>query len=84
MLIHSIAPLPLLLPPGGEPPQETLPVNGVLLEGRRTPEGFLVSRLISTNPADYLSGRYAPGSLCPLSDVESEGSRWGFKKEIQC
>lgn len=66
MLIHSVAPLPLLLPPAGSPPAETLPAGGALLEGRRMPEGFCISRLISTNPADYLNPRYAPGSICPL------------------
>lgn len=66
MILHSVAPLSLLLPKQEQPPLETLPAGGALLEGRRTPEGFLVSRLISTNPADYLSARYMPGSLYPL------------------
>lgn len=66
MLIHSITPLPLLLPPAESPPLEMLPLGGALLEGHKTPEGFSVSRLVSTNPADYLDPRYAPGSICPL------------------
>ena len=74
MLIHSIAPLPLLLPPDEEPRPETLSLSGALLEGRRTPQGFLVSRLLSTNPADYLCGRYAPGSLCPLPPGQEMGA----------
>ncbi|MCI8441623.1 MAG: hypothetical protein HFG27_03710 [Provencibacterium sp.] len=70
MILHSVAPLSMLLPEQEQPPLETLPAGGALLEGRRTPEGFLVSRLISTNPADYLSARYMPGSLCPLAAAE--------------
>ena len=78
MILHSIAPLPLLLPKEEQLPKETLAVGGALLEGQRTPKGFLITRLISTNPADYLSGRYAPGSLCfPPAAEEPRGGQSG-------
>ena len=74
MILHSIAPLSLLLPEGQEPLQETLPVNGALLQGRRVPEGFLIDRLISTNPADYLDTRYMPGSVCTLFQAGAQAA----------
>ncbi|MCI8622717.1 MAG: hypothetical protein HFG26_03545 [Provencibacterium sp.] len=72
MILHSIAPLSWLLPSEGNPQQETLPADGLLLEGRRTPEGFRVDRLLSTDPAAYLDARYAPGSLLPLHAAEKK------------
>lgn len=63
MILHSVAPLSLLLEPDETPPPETITVRGALLAGRRTPEGFAVSRVLSTNPRDYLV--FSPGSTLP-------------------
>lgn len=38
-------------------------IEGGYLEGEETPDGFLVSRLISTDPKVFLDERYAPGAL---------------------
>lgn len=62
MIIHSITPIGMLLPPDDSPPQQTMQVDGVTLRGRRTPDGFLVSSVFSTSPSAYLDGRFAPGS----------------------
>lgn len=37
--------------------------EGRFLEGKITPRGFCVTRLISTNPKDYLNQTYQPGSI---------------------
>ncbi len=38
-------------------------MGGRYLVGEQTPEGFVLQRLISTNPRDYLSPNFAPGRL---------------------
>ncbi len=67
MILHSVAPLSALIPPDETPPSETISVRGTLLAGRRTPEGFAVSRVLSTNPADYLA--FSPGSVLPYRSL---------------
>ena len=76
MILHSVAPLPMLLEPEEAPPPETRTVRGVLLAGHRTPEGFAVSRVLSSNPRDYLT--FSPGSILPdgsllSSSLSSDG-----------
>lgn len=41
----------------------TMSIAGGFLEGNMTPEGFSVSRLVSTNPKDYLNSEYSPGHI---------------------
>lgn len=43
------------------PASQTMQVGGRMFEGHREPEGFVISRMISTNPADYLDQRFFPG-----------------------
>lgn len=38
-------------------------VDGGILEGVDTPDGFRIGRLISTNPALYLRADFAPGTI---------------------
>lgn len=40
---------------------QTMQVGGKILEGYREEGGFVISRMISTNPADYLDERFFPG-----------------------
>ena len=37
--------------------------NGRIFEGKNGKNGFEISRLISTDPADYLNPGFEPGSL---------------------
>ena len=66
MIIHSVTPIEYLIPPSKGPQMECMAcgVNG-FVEGRSTDTGFQVTRLISTNPQDYLDPRYSPGSVLP-------------------
>lgn len=41
----------------------TMSIASGFLEGSMTPEGFSVSRLVSTNPKDYLNKEYSPGYI---------------------
>ena len=41
----------------------TMSISGGFLEGSISPKGFSVSRLISTNPKDYLNKEYSPGNI---------------------
>lgn len=52
------------------PPQpgEYRRLRAGLLQGKSTPEGLRIERVLSTDPADYL--RYAPGDPLP----EGEGT----------
>lgn len=70
MILHSVAPLEYLLPQETDFREEEVPVLGAVLCGRRTPQGLMITRLISTNPADYLNDRFAPGSLYPFPAKE--------------
>lgn len=63
MIIHSITPIPLLLPESTLPPTATMTIADGILEGEPGPDGFAIRRLISTNPASYLKKEYAPGAL---------------------
>lgn len=63
MILHSIAPLTNLVPADSTPPEEALQISGGALLGRNTPDGFIISSLCSTNPADYLDGKFSPGAV---------------------
>lgn len=41
----------------------TMSISGGFLEGSMTQKGFSVSRLVSTNPKDYLNKEYSPGHI---------------------
>ncbi len=44
-----------------EPALETVRLGKRLFEGVRGKSGFVISRMISTDPFDYLNDRYSPG-----------------------
>lgn len=41
----------------------TMNISGGFLEGRMTPSGFSVSRLVSTDLKNYLKEEYSPGYI---------------------
>lgn len=62
MVIHSVTPLYMLQPECKFPPCVTMQVDGNLIEGYQSENGFQLSRLYSTDPAMYLKKEYFPGS----------------------
>ncbi len=60
MLIHSIMAHDVIFP--AEPVQSCcMQLDNRWLEGTVTAEGLKLSRLISTDPADYLQAQWQPG-----------------------
>lgn len=63
MIIHSIVPVDFLTE------QPVLPVctlkqfKGGMVEGIKTEQGFVINRIISTDPSIYLNPKYAPGQI---------------------
>ncbi len=49
--------------PADIPEPVTMDINGGFLEGRMTPSGFSVSRLVSTDLKNYLKSEYSPGHI---------------------
>lgn len=70
MLIHSFVPPEYLVDPPPAPALETVSQNGMVFEGVWDRQDFIVSRLISTNPADYLNPSFAPGGRLRLNGPE--------------
>lgn len=68
MILHSIAPHGMLLPQEEPLPEELLVFGSIPLSGRRTAGGFVVSRILSTNPSDYLRADLSPGSVITTNE----------------
>ena len=49
--------------PADIPETVTMDITGGFLEGRMTPSGFSVSRLVSTDLKNYLKSEYSPGHI---------------------
>ena len=49
--------------PADIPETVTMGIKGGFLEGRMTPSGFSVSRLVSTDLKNYLKSEYSPGHI---------------------
>lgn len=49
--------------PSPQPEKSIMEINGGLIEGEKTPGGFKISRLISTEPGLFLKEEYAPGAI---------------------
>lgn len=64
-MIIICTPLPIdsIITPPVEQKTQVIDVRYGYLEGVKREDGFEVSRLISTDPHDYLDKRYAPGSI---------------------
>lgn len=65
MLIHSIAPIEYLMGPAAPSNSVCRTYGSRVLQGHETPQGFVLERVISTDPADYLRADWSPGSLLP-------------------
>lgn len=62
-MIHSVLPQEAFYPEEPFPPRECLSVPQGFLEGVRQEDGsFLITRLISTDPAAYLDPALEPGA----------------------
>ncbi|MGI5893179.1 MAG: YlzJ-like family protein [Candidatus Merdivicinus sp.] len=67
MILHTIL-LPEQIFPAKIPETELHTVNGCLCECISNKEGLCISRLISTNPADFLNPALSPGMPVPHTD----------------
>jgi len=63
VLIHAAA--PVWMPQAPVSPTAVRRFAGGCCEGLDTPQGFVVQRIISTDPADYLSPHCYPGAVLP-------------------
>ena len=61
MLLYTTEPLELVLGTGETRSFSSKNVDGILLEGEDSVDGFKISRILSTNPKAYLNTAYAPG-----------------------
>lgn len=63
MIVHSVAPLCCLLPES--PPEcfETLDTPRGLVMGKKSESGFLITRVLSTDPTAYLDNTLTPGGI---------------------
>lgn len=65
MLIHSIVPYEQMFDTKPLSKQRYEKISGGCLELTQSGKEEYISRIISTNPADYLNPLYAPGSPFP-------------------
>ena len=62
MILWTTEPFDRLFP-ADIPETVTTDIKGGFLEGRMTPSGFSVSRLVSTDLKNYLKSEYSPGHI---------------------
>ncbi len=62
MILHTTVPYDKIFETNGIVSHAINTTDGIL-EGKMTAKGFVVSRLISTNPGAYLDKRYTPGGI---------------------
>ncbi len=62
MILWTVEPIERIFP-SEIPETTTLDIAGGFLEGRMTPAGFSVSRLVSTDLKNYLRTEYSPGHI---------------------
>lgn len=62
MILWTVEPIERIFP-SEIPETTTLDIDGGFLEGRMTPAGFSVSRLVSTDLKNYLRSEYSPGHI---------------------
>lgn len=67
MLIHSVTSPLMLTEQQPYPEAKFKPFEGGYLEGFDTPQGFMLSRLNSTDPSLYLDSAYTPGGIYTAS-----------------
>lgn len=61
MLYTIVSPDEVMAMEPSDPRLETVRLGSRLFEGVRNQNGFIISRMISTNPSDYLNDCYSPG-----------------------
>lgn len=66
MIIHSVAPLSALIYPTEGLDTTTVNYKSGYLQGKNSVDGFIVSRIISTDPMDYLDKDIYPGACIKL------------------
>ena len=62
MMLWTVEPIDRVFPTD-IPETVTRDIGGGFLEGRMTPAGFAVSRLVSTDLKKYLKTEYSPGYI---------------------
>ena len=62
MILWTVEPIERIFP-SESPETTTIDIAGGFLEGRMTPAGFSVSRLVSTDLKNYLRTEYSPGHI---------------------
>ena len=62
MILWTLEPFDRIFPTD-IPETVTMNIKGGFLEGIRTPSGFSVSRLVSTDLKNYLKSEYSPGYI---------------------
>lgn len=67
MVIHSIMPTSFLMQDNLQPSSEFRPYQRGYIEGHCGDNGFVVSRIISTDPAAYLDPSITVGSTLPTT-----------------
>ena len=63
MIIHSVTPHEQLIHKTQQQQKEYIPYRSGYLEGENQIEGFIVSRVISTDPKDFLNISITPGKM---------------------
>ena len=62
MILWTVEPFDRIFPTDF-PETVTMDIGSGFLEGRMTPFGFTVSRLVSTDLKNYLKSEYSPGYI---------------------
>lgn len=62
MILWTVEPFDWIFPTDF-PETVTMDIGSGFLEGRMTPFGFTVSRLVSTDLKNYLKSEYSPGYI---------------------
>lgn len=62
MILWTVEPFDRIFPTD-IPETVTMNIGNGFLEGKMTPTGFTVSRLISTDLKNYLKSEYSPGHI---------------------
>ena len=62
MMLYTVVSTPVVFPPQPPPAGQWRSCNGGMVLLRRTAQGQVVDRLVSTDPAQYLHPGFQPGS----------------------
>lgn len=63
MIIHSVAPIDMLIEPMSGQNLVTKPFEHGYLTGYSSENGFVISNVISTDPKVYLNDNFSPGKI---------------------